>query len=125
MIIRGSQQPTADVSPETEQASADLPNALQAMATEEFADDVAAGRMPSIRAILLKAPCGAVTRPTGPRVRCHARGWLGQSRGPTDCCPRDVAAILAGYQSAPSAAQVAGMAATRLQDREAPAMEGT
>lgn len=49
MIIRGTQQPAGDVSPETEQAPAGVPDTLQAQAAEEFASDVAAGRMPSIR----------------------------------------------------------------------------
>lgn len=51
MIIRGTQQPASDVSPETAQASAGLPDALQARAAEEFADDAADGRVPTIRAI--------------------------------------------------------------------------
>src|ERR1700735_1796841 len=43
MIIRGTQQPAGDASPETGQAAAGLPHALQAQAAEEFAGDVAVG----------------------------------------------------------------------------------
>ena len=58
MIIRGSQQATGDVACETEQAAAGMPDALQAQATEEFGDDVTAGRMPSIRAIRARLHVG-------------------------------------------------------------------
>jgi hypothetical protein len=51
MIIRGSQQAAAGVSPQTEEASGSLPYALQTKAAEEFAEDLSAGRMPSIRTI--------------------------------------------------------------------------
>jgi hypothetical protein len=51
MIIRGTQQTAVDVSPETEQAAARMPHALQAQVVEEFADDVTVGSLPSIRAI--------------------------------------------------------------------------
>jgi Protein of unknown function (DUF2637) len=51
VIIRGIQQLTGDGSPETKEASAGVPDTLQVRAAEEFADDVAGGRMPSIRAI--------------------------------------------------------------------------
>src|SRR4051812_36997172 len=47
MIIRGTQQPAGEVSPETGKAPAGVPDALQAQAAEEFAADVAGGRMPS------------------------------------------------------------------------------
>src|SRR6516165_7993243 len=50
MIIRGT-KPASDISPETEEPSAGVPDTLQAQAVEEFADDVTAGCMPSIRAI--------------------------------------------------------------------------
>src|ERR1700757_3884391 len=50
-VIRGAQQPAGEVPPETEEASAGVPDALQAQAAEEFAEDVAGGRMPSIRTI--------------------------------------------------------------------------
>jgi hypothetical protein len=51
IIIRGTQQPAGYVPPETETASTGVPDVLQVQAAEEFADDVTAGRMPSIRAI--------------------------------------------------------------------------
>mgnify|MGYP001311056508 CR=1 FL=1 len=46
MIVRGTQQATGDVPPEseTEQAAARMPQALQVQAADEFADDVRAGR---------------------------------------------------------------------------------
>jgi Protein of unknown function (DUF2637) len=58
MIVRGTQQPAGDVSPETVEAPAGVPDALQAKAAEEFADDVTAGRMPSIRTIRAKLHVG-------------------------------------------------------------------
>lgn len=65
MIIRGAQQPAGDVPPETEQAAAAMPEALQAQAAEEFADEMMAGRMPSIRP--------------------YARGFTWDSRAPSWC----------------------------------------
>lgn len=66
MIVRGTQQPAADASPETLEASAGVPDALQAQAAEEFADDVAGGRMPSIRTIRARLhvgqPCAQLMR---------------------------------------------------------------
>ena len=58
MIIRGIQQLTGNVSPETKEAPAGVPDTLQARAAEEFADDVAGGRMPSIRAIRARLHVG-------------------------------------------------------------------
>ena len=58
MIIRGTQQAAGDVSPEIEQASPAMPDALQAQAAEEFADDVAGGHMPSIRSIRARLHVG-------------------------------------------------------------------
>jgi hypothetical protein len=51
MIIRGTQETTAtgNASPKTGQAAAGMPRALHAQTAEEFADDVAASRLPSIR----------------------------------------------------------------------------
>jgi hypothetical protein len=58
MIIRGTQQTAGNVCPETEQAAAGMPHALQAQAAEEFADDVTAGRQPSIRVIRARLHVG-------------------------------------------------------------------
>jgi hypothetical protein len=44
--------------PETVEAPAGVPDALQAQAAEEFADDVTAGRMPSIRTIRARLHVG-------------------------------------------------------------------
>jgi hypothetical protein len=68
MIIRGVQQPAGDVSPEAEDASASMPDALQAQAAEEFAADVASGRMPSIRTIRARLHVG---QPRAQRVRAY------------------------------------------------------
>jgi hypothetical protein len=67
-IIRGVQQPAGDVSPETEQVPAGMPDALQAQAAEEFADDVTAGRMPSIRVIRARLHVG---QPRAQLVRAY------------------------------------------------------
>lgn len=58
ITVRGTQQPAGDVSPETVEASAGLPDALQIQAGEEFADDLTAGRMPSIRTIRARLHVG-------------------------------------------------------------------
>jgi len=58
VIVRGTQQPVGDVSPETAEAPAGVPDALQVQAVEEFADDVAGGRMPSIRTIRARLHVG-------------------------------------------------------------------
>ena len=73
MVIRGTQQPAsylrpgteteptaapADVRPEAEQEPAGVPDPLVLQAAEEFADDVTAGRMPSIRTIRAKLHVG-------------------------------------------------------------------
>lgn len=50
ITVRGTQQPAGDVSPAKAEASAGVPDTLQAQTAEEFAD-VTAGRMPSIRTI--------------------------------------------------------------------------
>jgi hypothetical protein len=68
MIIRGVQHPARDVSPEMEQATAGVPDALQAQAAEEFADDVSAGRMPSIRTIRARLHVG---QPRAQLVRAY------------------------------------------------------
>lgn len=58
MIIRGTQQAAGDVAPETEQAAAGMPHALEIQAAEEFGDDVTAGRLPSIRVIRARLHVG-------------------------------------------------------------------
>ena len=58
MMIRGTPRPLGDVSTETVEASATIADALRAHAAEEFADDVAAGRMPSIRTIRARLHVG-------------------------------------------------------------------
>jgi hypothetical protein len=67
MIIRGTQQPAGNA-PETEQASAGMPDALQAQAGQEFADDLAGGRMPSIRVIRARLHVG---QPRAQLVRAY------------------------------------------------------
>jgi hypothetical protein len=68
VIVRGTQQPAVDVSPETVEASAGVPDALQAQAADEFADDVAGGRMPSIRTIRARLHVG---QPRAQLVRAY------------------------------------------------------
>jgi hypothetical protein len=68
MNIRGVQQPAGDVAPATERASADVPDALQVQAVEEFADDVTAGHMPSIRVIRARLHVG---QPRAQLVRAY------------------------------------------------------
>jgi len=70
MIVRGTQQATGDVppEPETEQAAARMPQALQVQAADEFADDVRAGRPPSIRAIRARLHVG---QPRAQLVRAY------------------------------------------------------
>jgi hypothetical protein len=68
MIVRGVQQPVGDVSPATVEASAGVPDALRVLACEEFADDVAAGRMPSIRTIRARLHVG---QPRAQLVRAY------------------------------------------------------
>jgi hypothetical protein len=68
MVIRGTQQPAGDVSPETEQASAAMPDALQDKAAKEFADLLTAGRMPSIRVIRARLHVG---QPRAQLVRAY------------------------------------------------------
>jgi hypothetical protein len=59
ITVRGTQrQPAGDVSPKTAEASAGVPEALRAQAAGEFADDVMAGRMPSIRTIRARLHVG-------------------------------------------------------------------
>ena len=58
LIIRGTQQTTGDVSPEIGQKAGGMPHALQAQAAEEFGDDVAVGRPPSIRVIRARLHAG-------------------------------------------------------------------
>jgi hypothetical protein len=55
-IIRESQP--MDDAPETEQIPEVVPEPLRLRATEEFADDVAAGRTPSIRIIRARLHVG-------------------------------------------------------------------
>jgi hypothetical protein len=68
MKIRGTPQPVGAVSAETVEASASMADALQAHAAEEFADDVAAGRMPSIRTIRARLHIG---QPRAQLVRAY------------------------------------------------------
>ena len=68
MIVRGSQQATCDVAPETEQATAGMLHTLQAQAAEEFDDDVSAGRLPSIRVIRARLHVG---QPRAQLVRAY------------------------------------------------------
>jgi hypothetical protein len=68
MIIHGTQQAASDVSPETGQAVAGMPHALQARAAEEFAGDVAAGGLPSIRVIRARLHVG---QPRAQLVRAY------------------------------------------------------
>ena len=69
MIIRGAQSESA-----VESAAAETPEAvprvdpLHARAAEEFADDVAAGRRPSIRAIRVRLHVG---QPRAQQVQAH------------------------------------------------------
>jgi hypothetical protein len=68
MIIRGAQQAAGDPFAETEQAAAGMPPVLQAQAAEEFADDVTAGRPPSIRVIRARLHVG---QPRAQLVRAY------------------------------------------------------
>jgi hypothetical protein len=68
MIVRGVQQPAGDVSPETVEASAEVPDTLQVQAAEEFADDIAGGCMPSIRTIRARLRVG---QPRAQMVRAY------------------------------------------------------
>lgn len=81
MIVRGTQQTAGGVSTETEQAVAGMPHALRAQAAEEFANDVTAGRPPSIRVVSVRLHVGQPRALSGARVPHHACGGLGQSRG--------------------------------------------
>jgi hypothetical protein len=58
MIIRGTQQATGEVPAETGQVAVGMPHALEAQASEEFADDVTAGRMLSICVIRARLHVG-------------------------------------------------------------------
>ena len=73
MIIRGVQQPAGAVSRETGEVSAGPPDALQVQAAEEFAADVASGRMPSIPTIRTRLHVGQprdqLVAPTWPRLQ--------------------------------------------------------
>jgi Protein of unknown function (DUF2637) len=68
MVIRGTQQTASDVSPETGQAAAGMPEAdpLQEQAAELFAEQLAADRIPSIRAIRAQLHVG---QPRAQRLR--------------------------------------------------------
>jgi hypothetical protein len=68
MIIRGTQQPAGDVCPETVEASLGVPDGIQAQAAEEFAHDVTAGHMPSIRVIRARLHVG---QPRAQLVRAY------------------------------------------------------
>jgi hypothetical protein len=66
--IRGVQQPAGEVFSETEEASAGIPDPLQAQAAQEFADDLAVGHMPSIRVIRTRLHVG---QPRAQLVRAY------------------------------------------------------
>jgi hypothetical protein len=68
MIIRGVQQPAGEASPETGETPAGVPDPLHAQAAEEFAADVANGRMPSIRTIRARLHVG---QPRAQLVRAY------------------------------------------------------
>jgi hypothetical protein len=68
VIIRGTQQDTGDTSPEAARAPLPAPDALQVRAGEVFADDVADGRIPSIRAIRARLHVG---QPRAQLIRAH------------------------------------------------------
>jgi hypothetical protein len=95
MVIRGAQQPAsylrpgtetepaaapADVRPEAEQEPAGVPDPLVLRAAEEFADDVTAGRMPSVRAIRTRLHVG---QPRANLVRAYL-ATLGEELGAPD-----------------------------------------
>jgi hypothetical protein len=69
-IIRDSQQ-AAGVARESERVPEVVPEPLRLHATEEFADDVAAGRTPSIRAIRARLHVG---QPRAQQVRSYLAG---------------------------------------------------
>jgi hypothetical protein len=69
ITVRGAQrQPAGDVSREMAGALAGVPDALRAQAAGEFADDVMAGRMPSIRTIRARLHVG---QPRAQLVRAY------------------------------------------------------
>ena len=68
MVIRGCQQAAGDVSIEAEETPVAVPDVLQAQAAEEFAADVAAGHMPSIRTIRARLHVG---QPRAQLVRAY------------------------------------------------------
>jgi hypothetical protein len=70
MIIRGAQAPAPADAPETRQEPRPSPEAdpLQARAAQEFADDLAAGRTPSVRAIRARLRVG---QPRAQQVRAY------------------------------------------------------
>jgi hypothetical protein len=67
MIIRGT-QPEADVASKTQEPSACVPDTLQAQAAGEFAGEVAAGCIPSIRVIRARLHVG---QPRAQLVRAY------------------------------------------------------
>ena len=68
MIVRGTLHPAGEAFRETMKVSPSVPNALQAQAAEEFATDVAAGHMPSIRTIRARLHVG---QPRAQLVRAY------------------------------------------------------
>jgi len=74
MIIRGTQRAAGDVSPETERAAVEMPHALQVQAADEFATDVTAGRLPSIRVIRARLHVG---QPRAQLVRAYLAALAG------------------------------------------------
>jgi uncharacterized protein DUF2637 len=95
MVVRGIQQPASylrpgtetepaaaptDVRLEAEQEPAGVPDPLVLQAAEEFADDVTAGRMPSVRAIRARLHVG---QPRANLVRAYL-ATLGEGPGAPD-----------------------------------------
>jgi hypothetical protein len=107
LVIRGAQQPAGDVPSETATVSAGIPDALRAQAFEEFAEDVADGRMPSIRTIRARLHVG---QPRAQLVRAYlATLTAGQSsdvtRGLRVLAVHRALAAIAGTAGAPQVRQ--------------------
>jgi hypothetical protein len=65
-IISRDSQPAGDVLPEAGQAPADVPDVMQEQAAEVFAEELAAKRVPSVRAIRARLHVG---QPRAQRIR--------------------------------------------------------
>jgi hypothetical protein len=75
MIIRGAQSAASADVPEIEPVPGQAEDPLHVMATEEFAGEVAAGAVPSIRAIRARLHVG---QPRAQRVRAHLAAIAGE-----------------------------------------------